>query len=50
MKPLSIEDDELRKIIVETPLWTVIAGALLGTIIGQVIIQFIEMIVNLIVR
>lgn len=58
MKPLSIdeinrlqaENDELRKIIVETPISTVIAGAIWGTIIGQLIIRFIYAFMDAVLR
>jgi len=58
MKPLSIdeinrleaENEELKKIIVETPIWTVIAGAILGTIFGQIIVRTIYAVMDSILR
>lgn len=47
---LQAENDELRKIIVETPISTVIAGALWGTIIGQLIIHFIYAFMDAVLR
>lgn len=47
---LQAENEQLRKVIVETPISTVIAGALWGTIIGQLIIHFIYAFMDALLR
>lgn len=47
---LQEENEQLRKVIVETPISTVIAGALWGTIIGQLIIHFIYAFMDAVLR
>ena len=47
---LQAENEQLRKVIVETPISTVIAGALWGTIIGQLIIHFIYAFMDAVLR
>jgi hypothetical protein len=47
---LQAENDELRKIIVETPIKTVIMGALLGTVAGQLLLRIIYGLMDVLLR